>query len=64
VPLAGLRVEFDPAATSVKGARGVRGVNGERRVRVRGRGRIREVSYAQKLPYRLPDDSGLPDRRA
>ena len=61
VPLAGLRVEFDPAATSVRGARGV---NGERRVRVRGRGRIREVSYAQKLPYRLPDDSGLPDRRA
>lgn len=61
VPLAGLRVEFDPAATSVRGARGV---NSERRVRVRGRGRIREVSYAQKLPYRLPDDSGLPDRRA
>lgn len=52
VPLAGFRVHFasDPDARSY-------------RVQVRGRGRSHEVSYRQALPYRLPEDSGLPDRR-
>lgn len=53
VPLAGCRVEFGVATTSPR-----------RRVRVRARGSLREVVYVQTLPYRLPEDSGLPDRRA
>jgi hypothetical protein len=51
VPLAGLRVQFiaDP---------------GSRTYRVRMRGQLaREVSYVNELPYRLPVDSGLADRR-
>jgi hypothetical protein len=53
VPMAGFRVQFasDPAARAC-------------RVRVRGRGPAQEVSYVRDLPYRLPEDSGLPDRRA
>jgi hypothetical protein len=52
VPMAGFRVRFssDPRRRSY-------------RVRVQGRGPIREVSYVCSLPYRLPEDSGLPDRR-
>ncbi|UCC71032.1 MAG: hypothetical protein JSV86_11610 [Gemmatimonadota bacterium] len=52
VPLAGFRVQFasDPHTRSC-------------RIRVRGH-LTREVSYAHDLPYRLPEDSGLPDRRA
>jgi hypothetical protein len=52
VPMAGFRVQFssDPHRRSY-------------RVRVQGRGPIREVSYVYGLPYRLPEDSGLPDRR-
>ncbi len=51
VPLAGFRVQFasDPEDRSCY-------------VRVRGR-LTRAVSYANDLPYRLPEDSGLPDRR-
>ncbi|HSG81256.1 MAG TPA: hypothetical protein VLC48_03325 [Gemmatimonadota bacterium] len=51
VPLAGLRVQFsaDPGSRV-------------HRVRVRGH-RTREVSYVRDLPYRLPGDSGLADRR-
>ncbi|NIN73011.1 MAG: hypothetical protein GTO46_14000 [Gemmatimonadetes bacterium] len=51
VPLAGFRVQFasDPRARSC-------------RIRVRGH-LTHEVSYAHDLPYRLPEDSGLPDRR-
>jgi hypothetical protein len=53
VPMAGFRVQFssDPHSRSY-------------RVRVRGRGPVHEVSYVHGLPYRLPEDSGLPDRRA
>ena len=54
VPLAGLRVEFGP----VESCEG-RG----RRVRMRRRFTTREVMCTQDLPYRLPADSGLPDRR-
>ncbi len=52
VPMAGFRVRFssDPRRRSY-------------RVQVQGRGPIREVSYVHGLPYRLPEDSGLPDRR-
>ncbi len=52
VPLAGFRVQFssDPHSRSY-------------RVQVRGRGLTHEVSYVHNLPYRLPEDSGLPDRR-
>ncbi len=51
VPLAGLRVQFtaDPGSCTY-------------RVRVRGH-LAREVSYVNELPYRLPGDSGLADRR-
>lgn len=52
VPLAGLRVEFEVAP------------GGRRRIRVRSHGSSREIDYVQSLPYRLPEDSGLPDRRA
>ncbi len=51
VPLAGFRVQFvsDPQT---------------RACQVRYRGRLtRRVSYRNDLPYRLPQDSGLPDRR-
>jgi hypothetical protein len=52
VPLAGFRVQFasDPHSRSC-------------RIRVRDRGPVQEVSYVNDLPYRLPEDSGLPDRR-
>jgi hypothetical protein len=52
VPLAGFRVQFssDPHSRSY-------------RVQVRDRGLHREVAYTNDLPYRLPQDSGLPDRR-
>jgi RecA/RadA recombinase len=51
VPLAGFRVQFasDPQARSC-------------RIQVRGH-LTHEVPYAHDLPYRLPEDSGLPDRR-
>lgn len=53
VPLAGFRVQFapDPGRRTC-------------RIRVEGRGPVHEVSYVHDLPYRLPEDSGLPDRRA
>lgn len=52
VPLAGFRVQFssDPHSQSY-------------RVQVRDRGLSREIAYVNNLPYRLPEDSGLPDRR-
>ncbi|KPK79640.1 MAG: hypothetical protein AMS25_11840 [Gemmatimonas sp. SM23_52] len=53
VPLAGFRVQFSPAPCS-----------GSYRAQVWGRGPIRELAYVHDLPYRLPTDSGLPDRRA
>jgi len=53
VPLAGFRVQFSPAPRS-----------GSYRVQVWGRGPIRELAYVHDFPYRLPADSGLPDRRA
>jgi hypothetical protein len=56
VPLAALRVEFKPAASPLSGFK--------RRVQIRGRGRAREVTYVQRLPYRLPTNCGYPDRRA
>jgi hypothetical protein len=51
VPQAGLRVEFstDPGFRSC-------------RVRVGGHGRPEEISLVQDVPYRLPEDAGLPDR--
>jgi len=52
VPLAGLRVRFSPDIESRTC-----------RVEIPGRGLTREVSYVHDLPYRLPEDSGLPDRR-
>lgn len=54
VPLAGCRVEFSPAMSRE---------SGERRVVMRGRIAAREVVCVQGLPYRLPEDAGLPDRR-
>lgn len=55
VPLAGLRVEFSAIGPSL--------AVDELHVRISGRARTREVTYVQKLPYRLPEDSGFPDRR-
>ena len=52
VPLAGLRVRFSPDVESRTC-----------RVEIPGRGLTREVAYVHDLPYRLPEDSGLPDRR-
>lgn len=52
VPLAGLRVRFSPDLESRTC-----------RVEIPGRGLTREVAYVHDLPYRLPEDSGLPDRR-
>lgn len=52
VPLAGLRIRFSPDLESRSC-----------RVEVPGRGLTREVSYVHDLPYRLPEDSELPDRR-
>ncbi len=52
VPLAGCRVQFSPDPSS-----------GSFRVRVRSRGATGVVSYERDLPYRLPQDAGLPDRR-
>ncbi len=52
VPLAGCRVQFSPAHSS-----------DSFRVRVRSCGATGVVSYERELPYRLPRDAGLPDRR-
>jgi hypothetical protein len=52
VPLAGLRVEF----SADRGSRSCR-------VRVRGRVGAEEISFVRDLPYRLPSDCGLGDRR-
>ncbi len=51
VPLAGLRLEFSPDPRS-----------GSYRVWARGR-LVRQVAYVNELPFRLPVDAGLPDRR-
>jgi hypothetical protein len=51
VPLAGFRVQFSPDP-------------GSQACQIRVRGHLsRKVPYAHDLPYRLPEDSGLPDRR-
>ncbi len=55
VPLAGLRIRFRPQAPFP--------VNGGRKVRIQGKGQSGDVTYLQELPYRLPRDAGLPDRR-
>ena len=52
VPLAGFRVQFSAGADPRSCF-----------VRVRGRGRAHPLSCVNELPYRLPADSGLPDRR-
>jgi hypothetical protein len=52
VPLAALRVEFRVASP------------GRRRIHIRGYGPSHDLVYVQSLPYRLPEDTGLPDRRA
>lgn len=53
VPLAGLRVRFSPDPDSRSCC-----------IQIPARGLTREVAYVHDLPYRLPEDSGLPDRRA